>query len=269
MTEVPEHLLERSRQARAKATGAPAPAPEVAPTESAAAPAVIEGSAPAPVAAATAADAGGAPPEPPKPDLPWVAASKDRQKIPAWAMPVLLFLPIWAFMYVGTLEDPPRVEPVLALGGEVYESNCASCHGAGGGGASGPAFTDGAVIGTFPDWADHIEWVVKGTEGYQAEGREVYGAEGKAVGEVGIMPAFGESLNAEELTAVIFYERVELSEHESELEIAKALFEAFEGGEVAIEDFDAGVTSADIRGELGELVAELEAELAELEAAAG
>lgn len=268
MTEVPEHLLERSRQARAKATGAPAPAPEVASAASAAAPAVIEGAA-APAAAPVAAASAGSPPEPPKPDLPWVAAAKDRQKIPAWVMPILLFLPIWAFMYVGTLEDPPREEPVLALGGEVYAQKCASCHGAGGGGGSGPAFSDGAVVSTFPDWADHIEWVVKGTEGFEAEGRDVYGADNTEVGGVGIMPAFGADLTAEELTAVIFYERIELSGHESELEIAKALFEAFEGGEVAIEDYDPAVTVGDIRAELGELVADLEAELAELEAAAG
>lgn len=268
MTEVPEHLLQRSAQARAKATGAPAPAPDVAPTESAAAPAVIDGgTAPAAAAAAPAE----APPEPPKPDAPWVAASNDRQKIPAWVMPVLLFLPIWAFMYVGTLEDPPREEPVLALGGEIYEAKCASCHGAEGGGGTGPAFTGGAIIETFPDWAGHIEWVVKGTDGFVAEGREIYGANETGVGSSGNkMPAFGADLNAEELTAVIFYERIELGGYDEELEIAKALFEGFEGGEVATEEFDEAETTVEsVRAELGEIVADLEAELAELEAAAG
>lgn len=246
-----------------------AAAPDVASTESAAAPAVVEaGAAPAAAAAPVPAAGGAAPPEPPKPDLPWVAASKERQKIPAWVMPVLLFLPIWAFMYVGTLEDPPREEPVLALGGEIYEAKCASCHGAEGGGGTGPAFSDGAVINTFPDWAGHIEWVVKGTEGFEAEGRAVYGANETETGGVGIMPAFGADLTAEELTAVIFYERVELSHQESELEIAKALYEAFEGGDIATEEFAADTTVDAIRGELGDIVAELEAELAELEAAA-
>jgi len=183
-------------------------------------------------------------------------------------MPVLLFLPIWAFMYVGTLEDPPREEPVLALGGQVYAEKCSTCHGAEGGGGTGPAFSDGAVISTFPDWADHIEWVVKGTEGFEAEGRAVYGANESETGGGGIMPAFGADLSAEELTAVIFYERVELSHQESELEIAKALYEAFEGGEIATEDFAEDTTASAVRNELGEIVAELEAELAELEAAA-
>lgn len=186
-------------------------------------------------------------------------------------MPVLLFLPIWAFMYVGTLEDPPREEPVLALGGEIYESQCASCHGGEGGGGTGPAFTDGAIIETFPDWAGHIEWVVKGSAGFTDEGRAVYGATNKEVGGSGnAMPAFGAELTAEEMMAVVFYERIELGGHEEELEIAKALFEGFEGGEVATEEFNEEATTVEsIRADLGELVAELEAELAELEAAAG
>ena len=92
------------------------------------------------------------PPEPPKSE--WVANAESRKKIPYWVMPVLLFLPIWLIMYVGTLEAPTREEGVLFEGGEVYAANCASCHGAGGGGGVGPGFNGGAVIETFANFED-------------------------------------------------------------------------------------------------------------------
>ncbi len=55
---------------------------------------------------------------------------------PSW-----LALPVWAYVYQGTLEPPPQpADTPIALGEELYKG-CASCHGADGGGVSGPALT--------------------------------------------------------------------------------------------------------------------------------
>ena len=48
------------------------------------------------------------PPPPPKPDPPYIQAYKNRRRIPFWAMPALLGLPLWAFIYANTLETPPN-----------------------------------------------------------------------------------------------------------------------------------------------------------------
>src|SRR3954453_4545646 len=89
MTEVPEHLLARSR-ARREAAGL------ATPSESGATPApsaASESTAVEPAAAATPAPATAPPPPPPpKPDPPYVQAYKERKKIPFWAMPALLAL---------------------------------------------------------------------------------------------------------------------------------------------------------------------------------
>lgn len=247
LTEVPEHLLRKAKEARARLTGEALP--DEAPTESANAPAVVEGAA-APAKATLAPMPADPPAPPPPPENPAVTAALGRAKIPAWVMPVLLFLPVWAFLYVGTNEEPTRVPPVLATGGEVYEAQCASCHGAEGGGGVGPAFSDGAIIETFPDWADHIEWVVKGTEGYQAEGRAIYGADKEVGGSGNLMPAFGEKLSAKDLMAVIFYERIEHGEHEEDLPLAEALYAGFNGGTIELEEFANSTDLIEIRSTL-------------------
>src|SRR5437868_892087 len=103
MTEIPEHLLARSR-ARREAAGL------ATPSESATTPATTTGAEveAAPSAAATPAPAAPpAPPPPPKPDPPYIQAYKNRRRIPIWAMPALALLPLWAFIYANTLEKPP------------------------------------------------------------------------------------------------------------------------------------------------------------------
>lgn len=203
MTEIPEHLLERSRAARARLTGvdaggsAPATtsSTDAAATDTAAAPVAAAAAAPAPAAAA-----------PPKPDLPWVAAGKARTKIPVWAMPVFAFLPIWAVMYMTT-NDPESAKELgpVELGAEQYGA-CAACHGGAGGGGVGPAFTGGAILESFPLPAEQVRWVLLGTSGYEAEGTATYGATAKPVGGGGAMPAQG-ALTDEELLAVVRHER--------------------------------------------------------------
>src|SRR6476659_4660124 len=131
MTEVPEHLLARSR-ARREAAGL------ATPSEGGAAPAPSAGADVEPVAAAVATPAPAAapppPPPPPKPDPPYIQAYNNRRKIPFWAMPALLVLPLWAFIYANALETPPKAQSgPLAEGAKIFHS-CAACHGAAGGG---------------------------------------------------------------------------------------------------------------------------------------
>lgn len=127
-------------------------------------------------------------------------------------MAALGLLPLWAFMYVRALtESPEDATGPLGIGEETY-SNCASCHGAGGGGGVGYAFADGAVLETFPNIEDQIRYVYYGTEAYNAAGVEVYGnpeREGgvHTTGEQGVMPGFGSQLSAAEIVAVVCYER--------------------------------------------------------------
>lgn len=220
MTEVPDYLLSRSRERRSAlglgggdddadtgggaATGSgPAASPAPATGGDVAVPA---GKVPVPVAA-------GVDPEPP-PRPPEVVAAMGRKRIPAWVLPVLLLLPIWAWVYALTL-DPAATgeETILDIGAQAY-GTCAACHGADGGGGTGPAFADGAILETFPGIGDHVRWVSLGSTGWQAEVGDTYGATEKPVGGSGnVMPNF-DSLPPEELLAVIIHERAEFSDED-------------------------------------------------------
>ncbi len=100
----------------------------------------------------------------------------------------------------------------IALGEQIFtgqvvaSANCQSCHGAQGQGGVGPALT--TVRSTFSSCVDHVEWVTKGTQGFQSEGRSTYGDLNKPVGGAGNMPAFGAALTAEQIGAVAAFERV-------------------------------------------------------------
>src|SRR5437868_2245305 len=104
MTEIPEHLLARSRARRAAAglggDAAPATGGEVE---------VAASATPAEASAATpATQPAAAPPAPPPPPPvpPYVRAYEERRKIPYWVMPVLVSLPLWLFIYANTLVKP-------------------------------------------------------------------------------------------------------------------------------------------------------------------
>jgi hypothetical protein len=99
VTEIPEHLLKRSRERRAalglggEAEGEPAsgtPAPAAPATTVQAASAAPAATGPAPRAAAQAPVG----PPPPKPDSAVVAAYKARRRMPFWAMDALSLLPL-------------------------------------------------------------------------------------------------------------------------------------------------------------------------------
>lgn len=227
MTEIPEHLLKRSRERRAAlglggddAGGESAPAATPATTApSAAAPAAAT---PAERAAAPAAAA----PPPPKPDSYVVAAYKRRKKIPVWAMLALSLLPVWAFMYVRAVtEQEVQALGPLGEGAEVY-GGCQSCHGADGGGAVGYAFSGGSVLETFPHIEDQLRFVYFGTEEYNAAGVEIYGNPDReggphVTGEQGVMPPQGGSLTDAEILSVVCHERYTLGGADPTAEFAE------------------------------------------------
>lgn len=209
MTEVPEHLLARSRARRAAVTGgggedAPAPAATPATTESApaaAAPAKVEAAA-APAVATPAA---------PEPTPPWVEAAQTRKKIPFWAVPVLFFLPIWAVVYALTLDPPTEADSPLSLGEEVYlNKGCSGCHGASGaGGGAIPALTgDGNVTEVWPTPGLQVAWIALGSDGWLAAGNETM-ENGKPV--AGGMPGWAASLTPAEIMEVTLHERATMN----------------------------------------------------------
>jgi mono/diheme cytochrome c family protein len=216
VTEVPEHLLRRSRERREAlglATGdegAPTAAPSPATPPSAEAPAA---------AAAVPATVEAAPPpavvEPEAPPPPYVVAARTRSHIPRWAVPVLAALPLWAFLYAATIDpNTGKTAPTgpLADGAALFASNCAACHGATGGGGVGPQLSGGEVLKTFPAYADHIAWVTNGSSLVKGNG---YGDPnrpgGQHVAKTGGMPSFKSQLTAQQIAEVVLHERVTLS----------------------------------------------------------
>ncbi|MBU3701415.1 MAG: cytochrome c [Acidimicrobiia bacterium] len=206
MTEVPEHLLKRSRDRRnalegggGDATSAPVPA---AASETESAPAAT---AAAPVAAATPAVV-----EPPPP---YVEAALRRKRIPIWVMPVLAFLPLWAVIYIGGLSPASTGAPSqLETGKAIYAANCASCHGSAGGGGVGRPMNDGNLVKTFPDIIGQLDFVWLGSNGtgpagtpYGDPARE--GGQHKTLSWNGNpMPNFDKALKQAQLLAVVRYE---------------------------------------------------------------
>ena len=267
MTEIPEHLLKRSRERRAAVTGsgddAPADSGDAAPAASvpattSSAPAAAAPSGP-PERVAAAAPAA---PEPPKPDIPVVAAYKARKKIPFWAMTAMALLPVWAFMYARAVTTQAQeAEGPLAIGEAEY-GGCASCHGGAGQGVSGLGyqFSEGEVLKTFPNIEDQLRFVYWGTAEYLSAEVQVPGdpdREGGAhvTGEQGVMPAQGSeaggALTDYEVLGVVCHERFhlagaeELEEYDEEYETwcseESEIFGSLEGGASLLtiaEDYD-------------------------------
>ncbi|HEX9681511.1 MAG TPA: cytochrome c [Acidimicrobiales bacterium] len=218
MTEIPEHLLKRSKQAKAKATGDPVD--EGADSESsdsgagapaATTPATTE----APAAPALAARSPESTTDAPAvPDPPYVVAAKTRKKAPIWVVPVLAFLPLWAILYAGVLEvREAEGGGFEALGAELFTGNCAACHGPSGGGGVGPQLSGGEVLLTFPSIDDQMAFVTDGSVAGAP-----YGDPGRDGGQrvaSGGMPSFA-SFTEDELLAVICHERQTLSGGEEE-----------------------------------------------------
>jgi len=77
-------------------------------------------------------------------------------------------------------------DPELANGQDVFNSNCARCHGPNGEGGVGPALGNGRVEEAYPDIADQIAVITDGRNG---------------------MPAWGDELSEQEIHDVARYER--------------------------------------------------------------
>jgi mono/diheme cytochrome c family protein len=247
VTEIPEHLLKRAAERRAAMTGG------AAPTEGGdAAPAPAAGEAVAPAAAEAAPAKQQAPlptldaePTPVVPDSPVVAAAKSRKRVPFWAAPVLALLPLWAFIYVYSVQPPPAGDnDPLVIGKEVYTSaGCQGCHGpAGGGDGGGAVLADGEVINTFADPLSMVHWIGYGyTEGARPDG--TYGDLDRPGGPRNIadlsnqMAAYRDTLSVEELAAVTLYIRSEFGGDLYDPENEQGFtVEAFEADPLALEE---------------------------------
>lgn len=158
-----------------------------------------------------------------------------RSRYPALLSVAFVVIPLLAVLYIIAIPNGPScgssgqlaVDPVsgeavgcdgnaygeevggsFAAGEALYGTLCAACHGATGEGGAGPAMAAGAVLATFPSGqcTTHIEWVTLGSNGWQSEVGNTYGANETTVN--GGMPAFGGQLDAEEISQVVLYERV-------------------------------------------------------------
>ena len=219
MTEVPEYLLRRSRERRealglVPTGGAPGgDAPEGGGTATATAeapPAEDAGaSAPAVPEAAPPAAAASTEVETPTEALPtYLPPPGPKNGIPVWMYPVLVVLPLWAILYLGSFGSRGGPVSPLDQGREVYASACASCHGASGGGGIGPKLSEGESAVTFPNEEDHVAWVQNGSSSKRGQ---PYGDParpgGPRIASTGNMPAFSGQLSEEEIQAVVLFER--------------------------------------------------------------
>lgn len=270
MTEIPEHLLKRSRERRAAigqggdADGGGGAAASDAPGESSSAPATTaKADAPATTSSGPPARTAAPPPEapePPKPDPIYVTAAKQRRKVPWWAMATLGLMPVWGFMYVRSVTEAPEVvEGPLGIGAEEYGA-CAACHGAGGGGGVGYAFSGGEVLATFPNIEDQLRFVYWGTGEYNLAEVNIPGSPEReggthVTGALGVMPQQGAEagggLTDYEILGVVCHERYALGGADPEDEMwaeefeqfcseESPVFEALESGEYSLTSEDPG-----------------------------
>jgi mono/diheme cytochrome c family protein len=215
VTEIPEHLLRRSRERRA-ALGLGGAEEPGAPAESSSAPAPTAGAAPAaatpaPAPARQPRPAPAAPP-PRKPDPPYIAAAKRRKRIPIWAMPVVAALPFWGYLYARSLEPPTKkLTGPVGAGQVIFASKCSSCHGTAGEGGVGYPLANGEVQKSFDKITDQFSFVYTGNKPYAGKpygtGRHIGGQRGAP----GAMPAWGQDAGGEltdtQIAEVVCYER--------------------------------------------------------------
>lgn len=251
LTEIPEHLLKRSKAAKAGKSGDAPPDDSGSSSESSgdAAPVAAESSAPA-------IDPASLPnldpePEPAAPEPHYVTAARARKKVPVWALPLVVGLPVWAYSYAGTMQQP-EVEDPLFVEGEIFyaEAGCAGCHGGTGGGGTGYQLSGGEVLATFPEPIDHIVHVARGSA---AIAGEAYGdperdGGGRVSGELGQMPAQEGQIPLVELEMIVWHERAVLSGEDTTTpgyeEWMEHMREAYESGDESEIDLEFLLTCA-------------------------
>jgi hypothetical protein len=254
LTEIPEHLLKRSKQAKASKSGGDPGADEGAAAtgaESSSAPVAAAAAAPAvPTESLPSLDPE---PAPAAPEPAYVTAARARRRVPVWAMPLVAALPIWAIAYAGTMQEPEVEDPLLIESALFYtEAGCAGCHGATGGGGTGYPLAGGQVLETFPDPIDHMVHVARGSEvivdtpygAERADGRRIAGAR-----DQGQMPGQAGQISQVELEMIVFHERATLSEEDTSSaaygEWMDHMREAFESGDEAEIDLELLLACAD------------------------
>ena len=128
-----------------------------------------------------------------------------------------------ALILVACVSSPASTGNVdLDAGRDVFARVCTACHGAQGGGASGPALA--TVLETFPACADHMRWVTLGSERWRDEVGPTYGAQKKEI--TGAMPSWESSLTQLEIKQVAAFERFQFGG----LELASATGDCGLGG---------------------------------------
>jgi len=182
--------------------------------------------------------------------------------LPRWLAALFVVIPAIAIAYALFLPNGPNcgdagslaIDPVtgiavncdgsafgsdevdlFSLGADTYAGvGCTACHGANGGGvATFPAFTNGALLATFPQdsCSAQIEWISLGSLGWPDS---TYGANDTPVGGSGaVMPSFVDVLSPEEIAAVAIYERVAFGGQDLDAALADCGASSADGGATA------------------------------------
>jgi mono/diheme cytochrome c family protein len=104
------------------------------------------------------------------------------------AIELLAAVGVLVFVVMLFANEPSTSGAAATPGGQLFQANCASCHGAHGEGGIGPQLA-GAVTRDFPNESDQIALVMKGR---------------------GSMPSFGHTLTPAQIRQVVDYTRTGL-----------------------------------------------------------
>lgn len=104
------------------------------------------------------------------------------------AIELLTMVGVVVFVVLLFANEPSTSGTAPSPGGQLFQANCASCHGAQGEGGIGPRLA-GVVTHDFPNETDQINFVTKGK---------------------GSMPAFGGNLSPAQIRQVVDYTRAGL-----------------------------------------------------------
>jgi mono/diheme cytochrome c family protein len=93
------------------------------------------------------------------------------------------------FVIMLFANEPGTPAAARSPGAQLFQANCARCHGADGGGGFGPQLAGGVVARDFPNENDQVTFVTNGR---------------------GSMPGFGTMLSAAQIRQVVDYTRTSL-----------------------------------------------------------